>query len=199
MSDYIKITPNEFMLMLSRIQAELARRNGNGDLSSYAGIDFNDVEHMVYGESINTDGINTLITGLQHISSNNIPTVRFEGDRINKEDMFAIDRRLYANEQQPRGATTNNDCANLCSGTCVTECTMSCLSTCLGSCYTTCELTCSSTCANNCVGGCKTSCQSSCTAVCSAGCGGNCSWGCDSNCGYTCPAWCAGPTGQSGW
>lgn len=180
------VVPNDFIDLLSRVNAELTRRNGNGDLSGHAGIAF-DIEPKT-GMSIDYEHAQKILNGLSLISSNGLPEKinRF----ISQEDMDSIKIRLAANESQPRGATSGNDCAAACSGMCVSSCTTGCGGTCSGGC--------SGTCSSTCRGGCSGSCDNSCSGGCDGSCGGsNCSWTCRGDCSGGCRATCANGGGAS--
>ena len=207
-----RITAEDFTAILARVQAELTRRNGNGDLSGYASTTVFPVNDPVStGNLVKTSAVNTLLTGLGRINPAGLPVSVSAGDYINESTLDGISTKLSVFEKQPRGATSGNDCASLCSGMCVSQCTTTCSTTCTGgcqdSCSTTCTGGCESACANNCTGGCKTSCSGSCsgscTGGCDTGCGGctactgcrngcyhGCSTTCGSNCGYTCSPTC---------
>ena len=184
-----KVIPEDFTVKLARIQAELARRNGNGDLSGYATIDFGDGTPLP-GDKFTIDHINTLITGLSYINSIDLPDEAVFGvTRINSNDLGIINSVLTAFESQPRSATSGNDCENLCSGMCVDQCTTTCLSTCTSDCAIECS--------DNCTGSCTGSCTGTCTSC--TGCTGGCTScsGCTGGCSGTCTS-CSGCTGCTG-
>ena len=186
-----KIVPEDYTTRLTRIRAELARRNGYGDLSSYATLAFPDGTPITVGTYITTPVFNTLRTGVGYINSAGIPAEAVALETyINSADMDAIDALLTAFEAQPRSAITNNDCGSLCSGMCVTQCTTTCQTTCTGGCADTC----STSCTGSCTGGCTscTSCTGSCTGSCSGGCTGTCTRLCNGNCEYSCIGGCTG-------
>lgn len=212
-----RITAEDFTAILARVQAELSRRNGNGDLSGYANIDFPASDPAETNELVKPSALNTLLTGLGYINPAGLPESVSEGDYIEESTLDGIRAKVEVFEAQPRNATTGNDCASLCSGMCVSQCTTTCSTTCTGGCQETCSTTCTggcaSACANNCTGGCQTSCSGgcsgSCTGTCQSGCGGctactgcrngcyhgctdSCRVGCRSSCDSYCSASCTG-------
>lgn len=195
-----KVIPADFTVRLARIQAELARRDGNGDLSSYAAIDFPGGT-PVAADFITADIFNTLVQGLEYINDADTPDDAVAGETyINTADLTAIDALLTAFEAQDRGAVSGNDCAALCSGMCITQCTTTCLSTCTGGCSDTCSTSCTGTCegectsCTSCTGTCSSTCTGgctgSCTDTCAPGCYNACSWNCNATCKGTCDAIC---------
>ena len=187
-----KITASRFNDILSRAQAELARRNGYGDLSSYATIDYPVGTTVATGKQITIDGLNTLIEALGYINTEDLPAeVAFE-DYINESDLLLLEGAMVAFEAQSRGATSGNDCASLCSGMCVSQCTTGCLSTCTATCADTCELSCTDGCVGTCTGTCEGTCTGTCEGTCTS-----CT-GCSGTCTGTCTGGCTSCTGCSG-
>ena len=193
-----KAIPEDITSRLTRLNAEITRRNGYSNISSNAPIALPVGTPITAGGYIVADAINTIFSGLRIINSVNVPSdVVAEETRINKSDLNAIDSLLLLFESQPRAAVSGNDCGSACVGMCVTQCTTTCLSTCTGGCTSTCSNTCTGGCTNACTSctgtcsggcsGCTGGCTGSCTAACSDGCG---SW-CSTNCMGTCVTYCA--------
>ena len=188
-----KIIPGDFTTRLARIQAELARRNGYGDLSGYATTTFPDGTPIVAGGFITAPVFNTLRTSIAYIKSDGLPDEAVAGETyINTSDLVALDAALTAFEAQPRGAVSNNDCAAQCSGMCVSQCTTTCLSTCTGGCADACAGTCTGTCDSGCTGTCTVVCGGNCTSTCTGGCTGSCTASCADGCGSWCSVSCSG-------
>jgi len=184
-----RITAADFTAILTRVQAELTRRNGNGDLSGYASSTvFPVADPVATDELVKTSAINTLLTGLGRINSAGLPASVSTGDLIYQSTLDGINTKLTAFEKQPRNATSGNDCSAACSGMCVSQCTTTCSTTCTGGCQTGCTGSCTSSCAT----GCSNSCTSSCTGTCTGGCQGSCTGTCTGDC-YT---GCDGCTNQ---
>lgn len=203
-----KVIPADFTTRLTRIKAELARRNGYGDLSSYSTMDFPVGTPIAVSGLITTPVFNTLRTGLTYINGTGLPGAAVANETyINSSDLNAIDAALTVFEAQPRGATSNNDCSALCSGMCVSQCTTSCLSTCTGGCADACSASCTGTCTGSCTsctsctGTCTGTCTGSCADTCTGGCATNCTAycvpGCYSSCSWNCSTTCSGSCSAS--
>ena len=188
-----KIIPGDFTTRLTRIQAELARRNGYGDLSGHASETFPAGTPIAVGGLITAPVFNTLRSGLAYIKSAGLPSEAVAGvTYINTSDLVALDAAITAFEAQPRGAVSNNDCAAQCSGMCVSQCTTTCLSTCTGGCADACAGTCTGTCDSGCTGTCTVVCGGNCTSTCTGGCTGSCTASCADGCGSYCSVSCSG-------
>lgn len=198
-----KVVPEDFINRLTRINAELARRNGYPDLSSYANQTFPAGTPITVGTLVTAPVFNTLLRSIEYINDEGLPDDAVGGSTyINESDISVLDNILTVLESQPRDAVVNSDCASLCAGMCVSECTTTCSSTCTsacgelceGTCTTTCTGTCSGTCTLTCTGGCSGTCTggcSGCTATCADNCTGNCSGGCYGSCYSTCTGTCS--------
>ena len=194
-----RITAADFTAILTRVQAELARRDGYGDLSGYATIDFPVADPVATDELVKTSALNTLLTGVGYINPAGLPDSVSEGDYIEQSDLDGIDLKLTVFEAQPRNATSGNDCNAACSGMCVSACTTTCGGACLGGCLETCEGACKGgcedTCANDCTGSCVGKCTGGCSGSCTGGCDGDCYTGCD-GCTALCHRHCGDCTGE---
>lgn len=201
-----RITAADFTAIQTRVKAELTRRNGNGDLSSYAG----SATDYPVNEPVATDGlvrpsaVNKLLAGLRYINSSGVPADVSTGDKILETTLPAITNRLATFEAQPRNATSGNDCASACSGMCVSQCTTTCSTTCTGGCQETCTGGCNTTCTGGCASTCSTTCTGSCSGSCSGGCSGDCytectgcKGGCTGQCVNLCKGGCKGTCGGS--
>lgn len=117
-----KPVPSDAINILSRVNAELLRRNGNGDLSSNAGIEF--AAQPAIGERIRQEHYKKSYDALKLINSATIPALVF--DSIDIQDIETLEAYTLLFESQPRGAIESNDCASACTGMCITVCTTSC-------------------------------------------------------------------------
>ena len=202
-----RIIPSDFTNKLTRIKAELARRNGYGDVSLHATIAFPEGTPITVGSLITTPVYNTLLTALNYINGTGLPSEAVAGvTKINSADLNAVDAIISAFEAQPRSATSNSDCAAQCTGMCVAQCTTTCVGDCTGGCGDTCSVGCAANCLGTCTNACTnacTSCTGACTGTCTSctgGCIGSCSgtctkvcnWSCTGGCGGTCKGTCTG-------
>lgn len=193
----LRAIPSDITARLTRLNAEIARRNGYPDVSTSGPLSLPVGTPMNVGDYITPPALNTILSGLRLINSAGIPSdVTALTSYINQSDLNAVDAALTAFEAQPRGATSNSDCGSQCAGMCVTQCTTSCLSTCTGGCTdgcsTSCTATCLGTCTGSCTGSCAGSCVGSCTGSCTGGCGAWCSTNCMGTCVNACASACSG-------
>lgn len=188
-----KAIPADITTRLTRLNAEIARRNGYPDVSASGPLSLPEGTPMSVGDYMTPPALNTILSGLRLINSAGIPSdvVALES-YINQSDINAIDAALTAFEAQPRGATSNSDCASQCAGMCVTQCTTSCLSTCTGGCADGCSASCTATCLGTCTGSCTGSCSGGCTGTCTSACSDGCGSWCSTNCTGTCKGTCRG-------
>ena len=191
----LRAIPSDITARLTRLNAEIARRNGYPNISTSGPLSLPVGTPMNVGDYITPPALNTILSGLRLINSAGIPSdVTALNSYINQSDLNAVDAALTAFEAQPRGATSNSDCASQCAGMCVTQCTTSCLSTCTGGCADGCSASCTATCLGTCTGTCTGSCSGgrtgTCTSACSDGCGSWCSTNCTGTCKGTCRGGC---------
>ena len=199
-----RIKAEDFTAIQARVKAELTRRNGNGDLSSYAGsaTDYPNNEPVATDELVRPSAVNKLLAGMRYINPDGVPADVATDDKILETTLPAIEARLATFEVQPRDATSGNDCSAACSGMCVSQCTTTCSATCTGGCQesctggckTTCTSACGQGCSNTCSGTCSGSCSGSCTGDCytqCTGCKGGCTGQCVNLCKGTCVTWCS--------
>ena len=188
-------TPSDITARLTRLNAEIARRNGYPNVSASGPLALPAGTPMNVGDYMTPPALNTILSGLRLINSAGIPSdVVAISSYINQSDLNAVDAALSAFEAQPRNALSNSDCASQCAGMCVSQCTESCLSTCTGGCAdgcsTSCTATCLGTCSGTCTGSCAGGCTGTCTVVCGGNCDGTCSGGCYTGCYSTCKGTC---------
>lgn len=189
----LRAIPSDITARLTRLNAEIARRNGYPDVSTSGPLSLPVGTPMNVGDYITPPALNTILSGLRLINSAGIPSdVTALNSYINQSDLNAVDAALTAFEAQPRGATSNSDCGSQCAGMCVTQCTTSCLSTCTGGCADGCSASCTGTCLGTCSGTCTGSCAGSCTGTCTVTCGDNCSGSCSGGCYTGCYSTCKG-------
>ena len=163
----------------AKIKAELARRNGLGDLSSYAGNEYDFVLVPEKGVPIMAEhGQKTIDLILKIAPYKDLEKVKkgdpipdsFDEELISHIDRLALERKSY---------NASSSCSSSCSGLCITACVSACTS-CSGSCEGSC-VSCSAYC-----GGCAGTCSGTCS-----GCSGGCTGGCTS-CTGSCTGGCAG-------
>lgn len=189
----LRAIPSDITARLTRLNAEIARRNGYPDVSTSGPLSLPVGTPMNVGDYITPPALNTILSGLRLINSAGIPSdVTALTSYINQSDLNAVDAALTAFEAQPRGALSNSDCASQCAGMCVTQCTTSCLSTCTGGCADACSASCTGTCLGTCTGTCTGSCAGGCTGTCTVACGGNCDGTCSGGCYTGCYSTCKG-------
>ncbi|RCX20869.1 hypothetical protein DFR58_10171 [Anaerobacterium chartisolvens] len=179
----------DFISLKARVKTEMQRRNGYGDLSTYAGAAYDYAIAPKKGEIPRTEHFNRIRDVQASISDPGMGSVK-PGAML--QDMTILEAKQTVFEAKSRSATSGNDCSAMCSGMCVTACTTTCTGTCTGSCTNTCTGTCSGTCSGcsgTCSGGC-TGCGSGCSGGCT-GCGSGCSGGC-TGCGSGCSGSCSG-------
>ena len=174
---------------LTRLNAELTRRNGYNNLSGYVQ-SFPVNEPVAVNNLAKVSAINTIFTGLRYINGTNVPANRTAlTSPMLLSDLTTIDNLLTAFEATPRDNLTTNDCASACSGTCISQCTTTCYTTCSG-----CKGSCTGDC-SSCTGGCYKSCGTNCQRLCGVGCSNTCTGGCNT----TCFGWCKGKTNQEAY
>lgn len=189
----LRAIPSDITARLTRLNAEIARRNGYPDVSTSGPLSLPVGTPMNVGDYITPPALNTILSGLRLINSAGIPSdVTALNSYINQSDLNAVDAALTAFEAQPRGALSNSDCASQCAGMCVTQCTTSCLSTCTGGCADGCSASCTATCLGTCTGSCTGSCSGGCTGTCTSACSDGCGSWCSTNCTGTCKGTCRG-------
>ena len=189
----LRAIPSDITARLTRLNAEIARRNGYPNLSTSGPLSLPVGTPMNVGDYITPPALNTILSGLRLINTAGIPSdVTALNSYINQSDLNAVDAALTAFEAQPRGALSNSDCASQCAGMCVTQCTTSCLSTCTGGCADGCSASCTATCLGTCTGSCTGSCSGGCTGTCTSACSDGCGSWCSTNCTGTCKGTCRG-------
>jgi hypothetical protein len=207
--------PQEFINLKAEVKAEMLKRNGYGDLSTYGSSTYD------YTIQPSKDAIPRLehYSKIRDVITQINPSRVGQGEKKTDEitpEMVILEANVASFKAQPRSATSNNDCASMCSGVCVSQCT----TTCSGSCGTSCDSNgCTNTCSADGCTGCS-SCSGSCTDTCAqngctncTGCSGTCSnacaqngctncTGCSGTCTNTCSqdgcTNCSGCSGQCG-
>ena len=190
-----KILASDYTALKDRINEELERRNGYGDVSGYSA-PYTNVP--VANGKVLSSHANEIIEPMQKINTKavvNATTVEINSvQSLNTvktlDKLDAIITVWNGDKMEYKG---NNSCSALCSGMCTTECSGSCSGGCKGSCGTcgTCG-TCGGCgscggCGNTCTGGCDTTSTgacSGCTGSCTGHCG-NCG-GCGTRCEGSC-------------
>lgn len=194
----LRAIPSDITARLTRLNAEIARRNGYPNLSTSGPLSLPVGTPMNVGDYITPPALNTILSGLRLINSAGIPSdVTALNSYINQSDLNAVDAALSAFEAQPRNALSNSDCASQCAGMCVSQCTESCLSTCTGGCTDGCSASCTGTCLGTCTGSCTGSCSGGCTGDCTQACSDGCGSWCSTNCVGTCTS-CTGTCAHIG-
>lgn len=156
---------------LTRLNAELTRRNGYTNLSINVPIVATGGNPTSNTLAVATD-INSIFSGLRLINSSGVPADRSAlTSQMLESDLTTIDGKLAAFEATARYGGAN-DCAAACAGMCTTQCTTGCTgckgctnctgctnactgcwTSCTGGCYGACTTLCARTCAGNCAGG----------------------------------------------
>lgn len=169
----------DFKNLKARVKAEMTRRNGSGDVSSYGGSAYDYTSTPSDNTTIKEEHFNKVRDVLANINPSGLPSSGKKDNSI--PAMFQLDAKLTLFEAQPRSATSNNDCATSCTGMCVTTCSTGCSG------CTSC------TSCSGCSGGCSScnGCQG-CSGAGWSGTAGHCD-GCTS-----CSGSCDGCTGCSG-
>lgn len=170
---------------LTRLNAELTRRNGYNSLAGYTQ-SFPSSEPVAVNNMAEVSAINVLFAGLRYINSTNVPVDRTAlTSQMLASDLTTVDNLLTTFEAKARGSRSSSDCNSACSGTCVTQCTTTCTSCtgCSGSC---------DGCSDTCYGGCLTGCKSACALACATSCGGTCVSSCAKACNSNCTGGCKG-------
>ena len=194
----LRAIPSDITARLTRLNAEIARRNGYPNISTSGPLSLPVGTPMNVGDYITPPALNTILSGLRLINTAGIPSdVTALNSYINQSDLNAVDAALTAFEAQPRGALSNSDCASQCAGMCVTQCTTSCLSTCTGGCADGCSASCTATCLGTCTGTCTGSCSGGCTGSCTRSCADGCGSYCSTSCSGTCVNACASACSSS--
>lgn len=208
------MTTQDCMNLKNKINAELQRRNGYGDVSGFASGSYNFSVTPTNGQKTYVDtGRKTIDTFLQiedykdlKLTQENQPIpnafcmskLGSEVDRLSTEQKTGESQKtrdLFGDGRSPEHSSCRGNCTGLCVGTCIgncngcTGCTMNCGTSCQNGCRG-----CNAQCENTCLGcrGCNTQCEG-CT-----GCMG-CNSSCQNNCyGCTSCSSCAGCTGSRG-
>lgn len=168
------ITSYDFEQLKSLIKAEFSRRNGNGSLVPYTGIDYDfNNKPIVNGPILVEHGEKTVNLLLDVVNIDNFSKVQYGSIVKDPNDLYT---KLNDMKSKPMTSAIS-DCKSLCSGLCVSTCTGTCTGSCLGSC---------SGCSGTCEGWC-TGCSGSCGS-----CGGDCEGFCDGSCAYDCGNTCVG-------
>lgn len=188
---------------LTRLNAELTRRNGYPNLSTNVPVTAAGGNPTSNTLAVATD-INSIFSGLRLINSSGVPADRSAiTSQMLEVDLTAIDGNLTSFEATPRYGGAN-DCAAACAGMCVDQCTTGCTG-CTGTCTDVCTgCTGSCTSCSGCTGTCTscsgctscTGCWGNCTGGCYTGCTG-CKGTCSNNCAKFCAANCSGKAGGS--
>lgn len=130
----------DFKALKARVKNEMARRNGNGNISTYGGSTYDYTTIPSDKAFIKEEHFNKVKDVLANINPDGLPTTAKKDNVI--PAMLQIDAKLTLFESQSHSATSNSDCALSCTGMCVgcnTDCT-SCSG--CGGCDTTCSSVC---------------------------------------------------------
>ena len=180
---FIKITIDEIQAIKNRLNAEMTRRKYNGDLTSYAGDEYQFEAITPKVTKVNKSIYNKLVEPLNAVKSSFTTISDGELKHILRDDYLEIESKLTLYESNSSYTSSTNDCGAACSGLCITQCSTGCTG-CTGTCSTTCSGSCTGSCSGSCTGGCSgcgSSCGSTCTGGCS-GCSGLCQTGCENTC-----------------
>lgn len=176
------------------IKAELKRRDGYGDVSSYASTQYDITDYPKAGEKIKSEhGQKTIdlllkITDYKDLSSvqagkpipsafnrelidfcNELSKEKFTGESEKTvQDLFP--------DREPEHSSCKSQCTGLCVGSCINQC-----NGCTG-CHSTCGSGCATSCTGACTGDCVSTCSTTCANTCKGTCANGCSTGCVTNC-----------------
>ena len=193
---------SDFISLKARVKAEMQRRKYNGDLTKYAGAEWDYVVQPTAGGKLLPEHYNKIIEPLNAIAPTGFNAPIRQGDHAIAIKV-AVDKLAEYEKKSPSSGA--NDCAVSCSGRCTTSCGSNCYKVCHGGgsygcgvgcsgdcdggregdCNTTCSGTCKTGCGGGCKGTCKGGCISSCNQYCNNSCGYGCGMGCGNGCGWS--------------
>lgn len=194
------ITAIDIINLKNTIKAEMARRNGYGDVSAFSSATYDFMTPPTVNKVIIVEQGQKIIDIALRIKD--IPNLKnvAKNDIVHALDIVNSSFATYKNENMTGNVSScRGACTGLCFGTCTTGCIgcsagcTGCTGTCTG-CNTTCTSACSG-CIDACKGcnavctGCNTTCTGTClgcTSTCN-GCTGSCI-GCSNNCSGTAKA-----------
>lgn len=197
-----------YINLKNRIKNEVKRRKYTGSVESYGGASYDYTTTPGYGNGIESQHYNKILTPARAINPSGLPTEVTNGSPI--IPISVIDAQITVFESKGlTSASTNTGCAASCTGLCSTTCTGTCNNTCTGSCVGNCSGSCSGGCygcggcdygcygcGGSCSYSCSYSCEGDCDGSCSGTCGGQCEWGCTTVCWFDGSGTCAGCDGD---
>lgn len=185
---------SDFISLKARVKAEMQRRKYSGDLTKYAGAEWDYVVQPTAGGKLLPEHYNKIIEPLNAIAPTGFDTPVAQGDHA-VAIKVAVDKLAEYEKKSMSGA---NDCAVSCSGRCTTSCGSNCNATC-GGCGYSCGVDCSGGCNGGCSGTCSAcggACQGNCGIQCGYSCYLSCRTGCGTDCGKTCNLSCGNGCGM---
>lgn len=182
------MSAEEIIQLKARVKAELLRRNGYNNISSYGGTAYDYQVQPGAGNPLRYEHISKIIEPLNAVNSDTVAQIYGDieqGQRPKALDGTTgdtINSFLTALEGDRKVYYGSNHCKGQCSGLCVSTCNSGCsgCSGCGDSCSYSCSTKCTGTAAGNCGGRCTGTCSGSCGNC--GGCGNTCSG--DTNCAY---------------
>lgn len=174
------MSAEEIIQLKARVKAELLRRNGYNNISSYGGGAYDYQVQPGAGNPLRYEHISKIIEPLNAVNSDTVGQIYGDieqGQRPKALDGTTgdtINSFLTALEGDRKTYNGTNHCKGQCSGLCVSGCTGNCTgcSGCGGSCSYSCSTTCTGTAAGSCGGRCTGTCSGSCGNC--GGCGNTC-------------------------
>lgn len=191
MSDMLKntkVAPDDYISIKAKVKTEMARRNGTGSVSKYAGSSYDYTVIPTTEDEIALEHIEKIKVPLDAVNSITNPIK----DNVIVKELATTDAHLTVlSSIAVTASQANSGCAASCTGLCTSGCKSGC-SGCSG-CGTSCSYDCSTTCSGTCTGcgsGCADACGDACGGTCT-GCGAGCDGSCE-GCGTTCSDDCWG-------
>lgn len=186
------MSAEEIIQLKARVKAELLRRNGYNNISSYGGSDYDYQVQPGAGNPLRYEHISKIIEPLNAVNSDTVAQIYGDieqGQRPKALDGTTgdtINSFLTALEGDRKTYYGTNHCKGQCSGLCVSRCTGGCTG-CSG-CGDTCSYNCSNECTGTLTGKCS-GCTGTCTGSC-GGCSGSCTGSCKGGCKDACTGGC---------
>lgn len=194
-SDLIK--PERYNSLKASVKAEMLRRNKNGSVESYGGVNYDYSTQPTSSVTINQEHYTKLIEPLRAVNPSGLPDANAVERVVSEDDIALMEAQLAVFKTKPNDYhedTGTGDCAGACTGLCVTACSGTCIGTCTNECGVSCGTACNKACSDGCTGSCGTACKKNCGTGCADSCGTTCNEACSncsSSCGTSCDKGCA--------
>lgn len=179
------VGPDRYNELKARVKAECLRRCNVGDISKYAGPEYDYTIVPANGTSVLHEHRNKIVVPLNAINSD---VIKLDPQYIiSEEDLLILEAFITSLESRTK-EDNNSDCNASCTGLCSSSCSGSCSGGCSGNCDGDCEGGCDAVCAHSCSGDCEGGCDDDC----SYGCYHDCLASCDDECANSCVAAASG-------